>query len=124
LKHAHAIRRALHAPRLDCDPDVILTLGEIPHASLAASPGLGSAKLILYGSHRRALSGVQPTSFTDRPRRCLVLPDADARECSILFEFAFACARRCPELVFTLRPHPVVSIATLRARHEWLREPP
>lgn len=124
LKHAHAIRRALNAPGLDCDPDVILTLGEIPHQSLLASPDLGPAKLILYGSHRRALCGAQPTSLADRPRRCLVLPDADPRECSILFEFAFACARRCPELVFTLRPHPVVSIATLRARHEWLRDPP
>lgn len=124
LERAHAIRRAVHAPSLDCDPDVILTLGEIPHASLAASPDLGPVKLILYGSHRRALSPVQPSAFADRPRRCLVLPDADARECAILFEFAFACARRCPELVFTLRPHPVVSISTLRARHEWLREPP
>lgn len=124
LKRAHAIRRALDAPGLDCDPDVILTLGEIPHESLAASAELGSAKLILYGSHRRALSPAQPAPLTDRPRRCLVLPDADARECSTLFEFAFACARRCPELVFTLRPHPVISITTLRARHEWLREPP
>ena len=124
LKHAHALRRAVNAPGLHCDPDVLLTLGEIPHASLAASPALGPARLILYGSHRRALSPTHPATFLDRQRRCLVLPDADAHECSLLFEFAFACARRCPELVFTLRPHPVVSIAMMRARHEWLREPP
>jgi hypothetical protein len=124
LERAHAIRRALRAPGLDCDPDVILTLGQIPHDALAASPDLGATKLILYGSHRRALSLARPVSFADRARRCLVLPDADARECSILFQFAFACARLCPELVFTLRPHPMISVSTLRARHAWLREPP
>lgn len=123
FQRAHAIRRPVAAPGIDCDPDVILTLGEIPHAALAACPELDSVRLIAYGSHRRA----EPAEFRplcERPRLCLVLPDADANECAYLFEFALACARQAPAITFVLRPHPLVNFAILRSRHNALRELP
>lgn len=123
LQRAHAIRRSIQAPGVDCDPDVVLTLGEISHATLAASPGLRDVNLLLYGSHRRKAVGVVvPTSR--RPGRCLVLPDGDADECTVLFEFALTCARRMPEFTFSLRPHPLVDLQALRQRQGWLRNLP
>ena len=112
LERAHAIRRAVAAPGIDCDPDVILTLGEIPHAVLAASPGLKAARLIEYGSHRRAqLPKLPPPQ--NRPLRCLVLPDASLPECISLFDFALACARQRADISFALRPHPMADTQTL-----------
>lgn len=123
LQRAHAIRRPVAAPGIECDPDVILTLGEISHATLASSPGLRSVRLIQYGSHRRATLPDLPPS-QHRPRRCLVLPDADARECAMLFDFALACARHRPDISFTLRPHPMVETRTLLHRQPVLRKLP
>jgi hypothetical protein len=123
LERAHAIRRPVAASSLDCDPEVILTLGEITHAALASSPGLQSVRFIQYGSHRRAtLSDLPPPQ--DRPRRCLVLPDADARECATLFEFALACARQRPDIGFILRPHPMIDTRAVLQRHSALRKLP
>jgi len=123
LQRAHAIRRPVAAPGLDCDPDVILTLGEIPHTALASSPELRSVRLIAYGSHRRhslpALPGLQ-----DRPRRCLVLPDADPHECGMLFDFALTTARQSPEITFSLRPHPMVDSQALLYRQPALQHLP
>jgi hypothetical protein len=123
LERAHAIRRAVAAPGLDCDPDVILTLGEIPHAALAASAGLQSVRFIEYGSHRRAALPVLPQP-QDRPRRCLVLPDASHPECATLFGFALDCARRRPDISFALRPHPMVDTRSLLRRLPVLQKLP
>lgn len=123
LERAHAIRRPVAAPGIDCDPEVILTLGEIPHAALAASPGLESVRLIEYGSHRRAQLPVLP-QVQDRPRRCLVLPDASPHEYATLFDFALACARQRPDISFALRPHPMVDTRTLLRRHPGLQKLP
>ena len=60
LQRAHAIRRRVAAPGIDCDPDVILTLGTFSHTALAASAGLHSLRFIEYGSHRRATLPVLP----------------------------------------------------------------
>jgi hypothetical protein len=115
LERAHAIRRPVAAPGIDCDPDVALTLGEIPHAALAASPGLKSVRFIEYGSHRNAALPVLPQP-QHRPRRCLVLPDANHHECAILFDFALDCARHGPDISFVLRPHPMVDTRSLLRR--------
>jgi hypothetical protein len=123
LERAHAIRRPVAAPGIDCDPDVILTLGEIPHAALAASAGLRSVRFIEYGTHRRATLPVLPQP-RHRPRRCLVLPDAGYDECATLFEFALDCARRSPDISFVLRPHPMVEIRSLLHRLPFLRNLP
>jgi hypothetical protein len=123
LQRAHAIRRPVAAPGIDCDPDVILTLGEISHAALASSSGLQAVRFIQYGSHRRAtLPELPPPEH--RPRRCLVLPDADARECATLFDFALTCARRRPDIDFTLRPHPMVDTRALLHRQPTLQKLP
>jgi hypothetical protein len=123
LKRAHAIRRPVAAPGIDCDPDVILTLGEIPHAALAACTGLRSVRMIEYGSHRRATLPALPQPQY-RPRRCLVLPDASYHECAILFEFALDCARHSPDISFALRPHPMVDTRLLLTRLPALQKLP
>ncbi len=123
LQRAHAIRRPVAAPGLECDPDVILTLGDISHAALASSPELRSVRLIEYGSHRRASIPALPR-LQDRPRRCLVLPDADPRECAMLFDFALASARHSPDITFSLRPHPMVDLRVLLGRQPALRQLP
>jgi hypothetical protein len=123
LKRAHAIRRAVATPSLDCDPEVVLTLGETTHATLAATPGLGPARLIEYGSHRSSPPADMPPPH-HRPRRCLVLPDADDQECIALFEFALDCARQSPDIQFALRPHPIVDGRLLVQRHQILRTLP
>jgi hypothetical protein len=123
LERAHAIRRPVAAPGVDCDPDVILTLGEIPHAALAATAGLQSVRFIEYGTHRRATLPVLPQP-QQRPRRCLVLPDASYDECATLFDFALDCARRSPDMSFALRPHPMVDIPSLLRRLPFLRKLP
>jgi hypothetical protein len=123
LQRTHAIRRPVNASGIDCDPEVILTLGEIPQAMLAGSPELRSVQLITYGSHRRTAHR-EPPPTQERKRHCVVLPDAEQRECAILFEFAIACARRLPDITFSLRPHPILNLATLRSRHAILSDLP
>jgi hypothetical protein len=123
LERAHAIRRPVAAPGIDCDPDIVLTLGEITHAALAASPELKAVRFIRYGSHRRAtLPELPPPQH--RPRRCLVLPDASDQECVTLFDFALACARHRPDISFALRPHPMVDTQSLLRRHPQFQKLP
>jgi hypothetical protein len=123
LERAHAIRRPVAATGIDCDPDVVLTLGEVPHAALAASAGLQSVRFIEYGSHRRARLPMLPQP-QHRPRHCLVLPDASYDECATLFDFALDCAGRSPDISFALRPHPMVDIRSLLRRLPFLQQLP
>ena len=123
LPRAHAIRRRVESPGIECDPDVILTLGEITHESLSHSPGLAGIKLILYGSHRRPVKHQLPPP-EERADRCLVLPDADPHECTTLFEFAVESARRLPMLTFALRPHPGTNFDMLLSLAPQLRALP
>lgn len=113
---AHAIRRRVNAPGLACDPDVVLTLGEITEAALAASEALRPVQLLTYGTHRRPHVAAGATG-ADRAPLCLVLPDGDPSECDILFRFALDCARQMPAMSFLLRPHPAsrFDAAALRA---------
>ena len=125
LQHAHAIRRRVGAPGLDCDPDVVLTLGTITRRMLAASPEFGPTRLIEYGSHRTALAPAADLPRPeDRPRQCVVLPDADDQECASLFNFAVTTAGHRPDIRFVLRPHPMVDAVALRRRHATLRSLP
>ncbi len=117
LAQAHAIRRRIAAPGMECDPDVILTLGPQSHEALASSPGLGSTRLVEYGSHRRAVGFDAPPPEL-RPRGCLVLPDGDEREFFTLFHFAAECARANQTVDFIVRPHPIVDAERLRQRLE------
>jgi hypothetical protein len=111
LRLSHAIRRPIGVRQLDCDPDVVLTLGDIPHAALAGSPELAAVRLIKYGSHRRPQN---PLPLLEaRANTCLVLPDADPYETALLFDFAAACAQKLPETTFVLRPHPGTNLEML-----------
>jgi hypothetical protein len=112
LPLSHAIRRPIGVRELDCDPDVVLTLGDIPHAALASSPELAALRLIKYGSHRRPPNQLAPPEA--RGNVCLVLPDSDPYETAILFEFAVACAQQLPETTFALRPHPGTNLEMFR----------
>jgi hypothetical protein len=123
LQHAHAIRRCIGAPHGAADPDVILTLGPMSHAMLAASPQLRCVHLIEYGSHRQVESA-GPRAWLERQHLCVVLPDAQESESVMLFNFALACAQRCPDLTFVLRPHPIVDFAALARLHSNLRRLP
>jgi hypothetical protein len=123
LERAHAIRRAVAAPGMACDPDVVLTLGTLSHTALAASAGLQSLRFIEYGSHRRATLPGLPHP-RQRPRHCLVLPDASDLESAALFEFALRCARDCADVRFVLRPHPMVDPAALLRRQPLLQKLP
>ena len=117
LARAHAIRRRIAAAGIECDPDVILTLGPQSHEALASSPELGGTRLVEYGSHRRAIGFEGPPPEL-RPRGCLVLPDGDEREFFTLFHFAAECARANPTVGFIVRPHPIVDAERLRRRLE------
>ncbi len=123
LQHAHAIRRCIGAPHGGADPDVILTLGPPSHAMLAASPQLCAVHLIEYGSHRH-IESTGHRSWLKRRGLCLVLPDAQESESIVLFNFAIACAQRCPDLTFVLRPHPIVDFSQLARLHSNLRQLP
>jgi hypothetical protein len=123
MQRSHAIRRQVGPTPAGCDPDVILTLGQTSHATLAASPQLRATRLITYGSHRRAAAAQFPV-LAQRPHGCLVLPDADESECAILFGFALECARHCPTIEFVLRPHPITDFVALRTRQAALRTLP
>ena len=123
LQRAHAIRRSIAAAGIDCDPDVILTLGTTSHRLLENSERLRGVRLIPYGTHRY-VDGASQGETGIRRDTCLVLPDADDRECAFLFESALACARRLPHVKFVLRPHPAVSAELLCARHSLLQNLP
>ena len=123
LQHAHAIRRCIGGAHGAADPDVILTLGPMAHAVLAASPQLRSVHLIEYGSHRHVESAAY-RPWLERAALCLVLPDAQESESVVLFNFALACAQRCPDLTFVLRPHPIVDFSELARLHSNLRRLP
>jgi len=123
LPRSHAIRRPVGVPAIQCDPDVILTLGSLSHEALARSPELSAVRLIKYGSHRR-LANLPALPFEQRPQRCLVLPDADPYECLILFEFAIECALRLPALTFILRPHPGTRLELLPPLAQVMRKLP
>jgi hypothetical protein len=107
LQQAHAIRRPIGT---NCDPDAILTSGDIPHAMLANSPGLATTRLIPYGSHRAM--PVRPREGATPRNTCLVLPDAAPGEYAVLLQFAQECARLKPEIAFKLRPHPATGKPT------------
>src|SRR5262249_38198927 len=105
---------------IDCDPDVVLTLGAISHAALASLPALSSVRFIKYGSHRHAGPKPQPR-WLDRPRRCLVLPDASHSEFATFVNSALECPNRRPDVDFVSRPHPMSALRLLLRRLPQLR---
>jgi len=123
LSRAHAIRRPLRAHGLHCDPDVILTVGEFTRSELSQCADLAPTRLITYGSHRWVDTSMQ-APLGQRPRACVVLPDAYELETVLLFGFALDCARVNAAVTFILRAHPALDFPALLSRHARLRELP
>ncbi|MEO7775012.1 MAG: hypothetical protein ABIT36_01285 [Steroidobacteraceae bacterium] len=113
----HAISRGLTA---DCNPDLILTIGESNAQALRARPALAGARIEVYGSHRRAAARAREPN----PARCLVLPEGLEAESVTLYGFAIRCARLMPGFEFVLRAHPVLPVSTVLERHPQLRDLP
>lgn len=125
----HAIRRRLLAKY---NPDRILTAGTVSKAQLDGEPSLAGTDVSVLGSNRVLQfdvcdPGSEPkTSSEDRPivPACLVVPEGIPSECHVLFEFALACARRCSEIRFIWRLHPLMMYRSLAANNPKLRDLP
>lgn len=104
-QYSHAVKRSMK-PDLKCDPDLILTLGDVTKDILEQCPGLGNTKLKTYGTHRR---GDQLLSHTpSHSDVVLVLPDGTEVEAVYLVQFALACARNMKDVRFVFRTHPIL----------------
>lgn len=112
---AHGVRRPLGAPY---DPDVVLTTGEVNRARLEAD----WPRVVVYGSHRRAAVPLEPAA--DASDRVLVVPEGLPSECAVLCDLTWALARRCPDVEFLARFHPVLPFERLARMVPRLRERP
>lgn len=111
-QHTVLRRRSFSVKRLigsdtPCDPDLILTVGDVTRESLAASLESQQIRLRTFGTHRRAEEYPLKDVFNGIPT-FLVLPEGIELECSYLFEFALDCARRLPHIRFVFRTHPIL----------------
>lgn len=121
-QHAAAIRRSL-GPSKRCDPDLILTVGDVTRQILGASQELRAMRIVTFGTHRRAGSA----TLADAPRFAptfLVVPEGVESECIYLFEFALECARRLPQARFIFRTHPVLPFETIESKLSGYRPTP
>lgn len=102
---AHSVFRPLGAGS-GCDPDIILTLGEVTADMLAKSPVAADSRVMVHGTHRQGgrISRREP----GRKPVFLVLPEGIEGECVTLFNFALECASRLPQASFIFRMHPVL----------------
>jgi len=105
-QHSHAIKRSLGAAK-GCDPDLVLTVGDVTRQILEASQELRGVRVLTFGTHRRASS----EALADAPRFAptfLVVPEGHESECIYLFDFALECARRLPDARFIFRTHSIL----------------
>lgn len=113
-QHAWAIRRSF-GPSKRCDPDLVLTVGDVTREILGASQALRAVRIVTFGTHRRAGGA----TLADAPRfvpTFLVVPEGVESECIYLFEFALECARRLPEARFIFRTHPVLQFEKIESK--------
>jgi len=125
----HAIRRNLAR---EYNPDQILTAGMVGKKQLQRELGLNGSIVSVLGSNRIfKLVTTKGDCVIDQSRSeysnkyaCLVIPEAMASECFLLFEFSLACAQLCPEIQFIWRLHPLVTFKSLLAKNWKLRNLP
>jgi hypothetical protein len=118
-QHTVLRRRSFSVKRLigsetPCDPDLILTVGDVTRESLAASQELQQIRLRTFGTHRRA-EEYPLNDGADGVPTFLVLPEGIELECSYLFEFALDCARRLPDTRFIFRTHPILPFEKIQS---------
>ena len=125
----HAIRRNLAR---EYNPDQIFTAGMVGKKQLQRAPGLNGSLVSVLGSNRIFKSvktkgdcviGRYRSEYSSK-YACLVVPEAFASECFLLFEFSLACAQLCPEIQFIWRLHPLVTFESLLAKYRKLRNLP
>ena len=125
----HAIRRNLAR---EYNPDQIFTAGMVGKKQLQRAPGLNGSLVSVLGSNRIFKSvktkgdcviGRYRSEYSSK-YACLVVPEAFAGECFLLFEFSLACAQLCPEIQFIWRLHPLVTFKSLLAQNWKLRNLP
>ena len=106
-KNSHAIKRSLFPDLKECDPDLVLTVGEVTKQMLEHSQRLGNVEMLNYGTHRRYGSRIDSRE-PKTASAILVLPEGVESESIYLFDLALACAIHLPNVRFIFRMHPVL----------------
>lgn len=114
FRRQHSLRRSLSA---DSSPDILFTSGPAAQRQLSASEDLVCSDIRTLGSNRSGSLAKLP-SYDERLQRrktpvCLVIPEGLVGESAMLFNYALACAKRLPDVLFILRMHPILSFDTL-----------
>ena len=99
--------RSLHPNQKGYDPDMILTLGEVPQQMLKGSRRLGHIRKLVFGTHRR-IDVKRDIKCPKKSPVFLVLPEGVESESIYLFDLALACAKQLPDASFIFRLHPVL----------------
>lgn len=116
----HAMTTRYGAPM---DPDAILAAGRPALDWLSQSAGLAGLAVDLLGSPRARPATPAPDKLKDG-RRCLFLPEGMQSESTFLALAAYDLATARPDLICTIRLHPLTSRAALSSAEPRLREAP
>ena len=107
FKYQHAIKRGLG---IEYDPDLILTTGITPKLQLQESNELKSSKICVIGSGRFLK---EKENCKINGNTCIVIPEGNLYECSILFKFALKCAKQLNTVNFIFRFPPMLNIDSM-----------
>ncbi len=112
FKLQHAIRRNL-APKYN--PDIIFTSGAIGKKQLENSKTLNGVKIDILGSNRgfNMANEIKPDNQIGNKSTCLVIPEALAIECELLFNLSLQYALKNENINFIWRLHPLMSFELL-----------
>ena len=110
FKYQHSIKRFLGE---GYDPDYIFTSGSVPRRQLLSVLKGHDDKIKVLGSSRYIYSNT-PWQINKSYHRkcCLVAPEGNLRECSILFSFSLECAFKS-NIKFIWRFPPMVTMQSL-----------
>lgn len=101
------------------NPDYILTAGEIGYQQFKRMAKQLNCQFAILGNPKRINITTKNTQSV-----CLVLPEAIPQEYIHFFTYAIECARRHPEIMFLLRPHPNITKQQLFKQVEALNHLP
>lgn len=101
-----------------CDPDVILTAGDVSTERFCRALNGSQVKVATLGIHRSQPADDDRTHrvpFGARESTCLVMPDGIVSEVERLCDFAIAAAKNASNVRFLIRLHPIISLDGLKA---------
>jgi hypothetical protein len=112
FKLQHAIRRNL-APIYN--PDIIFTSGAIGKKQLENSKTLNGVKIDTLGSNRgfKMANEIKLENQIGNKSTCLVIPEALAIECELLFNLSLQYALKNENINFIWRLHPLMNFESL-----------